>query len=169
MPPLTEPLVNFFGFSRGAKIKECFYSILSTPPQKLNMVQRVPHVDGGQDKKIALLHYLCGPEFGGTAFYQQVNTGFETVTNDRFKEYDQGLHKDHNQLGPSKAEYFNKSDERFKKIYQVSAKFNRAIIYFSCNLHTVIPGNTDLTDVITSSPRIDKKRLTINTFIIPNK
>jgi len=68
-------------FNYGASkvsLQECFYSLVTTPADKLNMVQRIPHVDGGNDKKLALLHYLCGQDFGGTAFYKQLKTGFET-------------------------------------------------------------------------------------------
>jgi len=116
MHGLTDAMIKLFGYREGAKVEECYYSKLSTPPEELHMVQRLPHIDGGNDDKIAVLHYLCGPEFGGTAFYRQNATGFETVPSDRFQNYSDTVYKEHDELGPPEAAYFNKSDQRFEKI-----------------------------------------------------
>jgi len=167
MQGLTDPIVKLFDYSGGAKVEECFYSKLTTAPEALNMVQRLPHIDGGHDDKVAILHYLCGPEFGGTAFYKQNATGFETVSNDRFQAYKDAIYKEHDALGPPDAAYFNESDNRFEKIAEVEAKYNRAIVYFGRNLHAVLPGKTDFKRAKETPLDISKTRLTVNTFISP--
>jgi len=159
MKGLSDVLVNIFGYSAGIDMQECHYSITTIPGTELNMVQRIPHVDGGDDSKVALLHYLCEPKHGGTAFYRQTRTGFETVSNRRFQEFNAAVHKDHNELGPSIAEYYSGSDKRFEMIKKIDAKFNTAIMYFSRNLHSIdIAGGTQLN----SNP--SNGRLTINSF-----
>lgn len=167
MEGLSDPLVKLFDFKSGASIQECFYSRLTTPPSELNMIQRLPHVDGGDDGKVAILHYLCGPEFGGTAFYRQKATGFETVGNEKFEDYKNAIHDAHNTLGEPNASYFYDSDGRFEKIGEVRAKYNRAVIYFSKNLHSVNPGETPLPPKSGTKIDIPTSRLTINTFINP--
>ena len=161
MNAISDVLVNVFGYNRGVDLQECHYSIVTTPSKDLNMLQRIPHIDGGNDYKVALLHYLCGPEHGGTAFYRQVGTSFESVKNSRFETYKKRVETDHKKLGPPKAAYFNDSDERFTQINKVDAKFNRAVLYYGIQLHSVILGDAPLTQDVSSG------RLTVNSFFSP--
>ncbi len=159
---LTDILIDIFGYTKGLKLQECFLSLVTTPGKDLNFVQRLPHVDGGDDKKVALLHYLCGAEKGGTAFYRQRRTGFEAVTNARFPEYKQAVETDHNEFGEPPAAYFDKPDKRFEEIARIDAAYNRAVLYFGTNLHTIIVGDE------TPYPADPVKgRLTLNTFFNP--
>lgn len=84
MLALSEVLVKIFGLSKGVSVQECFLSLTTTLPEQLVPLQRFPHVDGGDDGKIAILHYLCGVKQGGTAFYRHKSTGFETIANAKF-------------------------------------------------------------------------------------
>lgn len=161
MNAISDVLVNVFGYNRGVNLQECHYSIVTTQGKDLNMLQRIPHIDGGNDGKVALLHYLCGPEHGGTAFYRQLGTGFESVKNSRFGEYKKRVETDHERLGPPKASYYNDSDERFTQINKVEAKFNRAVLYYGTQLHSVILGEAPLT------PDVRNGRLTVNSFFSP--
>jgi len=162
MKGLVDVFQNIFGYTLGqAHLQECFYSLVTTPANELNMVQRLPHVDGGDDRKLALLHYLCDENYGGTAFYKQIKTDFETVPNTKFATYSEAVASEHQRLGPPDAAYFDKSDARFEKITKVSAKYNRAVIYFGINLHTVLIGDKALS----SDPT--KGRLTVNSFFTP--
>lgn len=154
-------MANIFQYKSGTELQEAHYSLTTTAPEQLHMVQRLPHIDGGNDMKLALLHYLCGAEHGGTSFYKQRRTGFETVSNLRFEAYKSAVKQDHETYNPPVAEYYNEPDERFDKIHFVEAKFNRAIIYFGLNLHAVNIGQKALTtDPITG-------RLTANSFFNP--
>lgn len=56
----------------------------SADPQSLAPIQRLPHVDGLEPDRLAILVYLSGAETGGTAFYRQRATGYETVDAARF-------------------------------------------------------------------------------------
>lgn len=158
---LSDVLRNIFLYANGMKIEESFFSLTTTPREDLHMVQRLPHVDGGNDMKIALLHYLCGQEHGGTAFYRQCRTGFETVSSARFNDYTLAVHQDHESLGAPEPKYFENSDARFEQIHRIEAKFNRAILYFGLNLHSISLGIKPLTH----DPKTG--RLTVNTFLSP--
>lgn len=159
---LSEVFQSVFNYSSDkVSLQECFYSLVTTPGNQLNMMQRLPHVDGGDDRKLALLHYLCGEDCGGTAFYRQVKTGFETVPNAKFQTYSAAVKAEHERLGPPSQAYFNESDARFEKIDEVQAKPNRAVIYFGINLHAVLIGDKALSE----NPYIG--RLTVNSFFTP--
>ena len=158
---LKDVLKNIFLYEKGVKLEESYFSLTTTAKEDLNMVQRLPHIDGGNDMKIALLHYLCGPKHGGTAFYRQCRTGFETVPSARFNDYTLAVGEDHKKLGAPQAKYFEDSDMRFEQIHKVDAKFNRAVLYFGLNLHSVLPG----VEPLTQNPQTG--RLTVNTFLSP--
>ena len=38
------------------------YSLVTTPPAALQVIQRLPHYDGTDPAQLAILHYLHGPE-----------------------------------------------------------------------------------------------------------
>ena len=72
-------------------VLETYFSIVTTPPEALAPIQRLPHVDGLEPDRIAILVYLSGAEQGGTAFYRQRSTGFETVNAARFPAFEAAL------------------------------------------------------------------------------
>src|SRR5678815_2614538 len=72
-------------------VLECYFSIVTTPPEALAPIQRLPHVDGLEPDRIAILIYLSGAEMGGTAFYRQRATGFETLAPDRYPQFEAAL------------------------------------------------------------------------------
>jgi len=158
---LSYLIANVFQYKLGLELQEAHYSLTTTPAEQLKLAQRLPHVDGGNDMKIALLHYLCGPEHGGTSFYKQKRTSFETVSHERFNSYKIAIENDHEEYGAPEANYYNESDQRFEKFYYVDAKFNTAIMYFGLNLHAITIGEKSLTE----EPEFG--RLTINSFFNP--
>ena len=164
MPALNKALVDLFSLSKGVSVQECFFSLTTTKPEDLVLLQRHPHIDGGDDGKIAILHYLCDETHGGTAFYRHRSTGFETVPNDRFADYKRALGIDVEKHGMPPAAYFYESDEKFEKIFEVSARFNRTVIYKGVNLHSV---NVGPNPNFSHDP--SKGRLTTNLFINPIK
>ena len=69
-----------FGLAAGNVTGELsHFSLVTTPPQKLKPVQRMPHYDTTNPKQLAVLHYLCEPKHGGTSFYRHRHTRFEFV------------------------------------------------------------------------------------------
>lgn len=162
LPPLLPLLANVFGYAKGARPVECFFSMVTTPPEELAPLQRMPHFDGGGDEKLALLHYLCPAEKGGTAFYRHRSTGFESVPDARFPTYKDAIEADVQRLGAPEKRYTNDSTELFERIEACDARYNRAVIYRGTNIHAI-----DIPDDFDFDPSPETGRLTINTFLQP--
>jgi hypothetical protein len=137
-----------------------YFSLVTTPPGKLNLLQRMPHCDSNDPKQLAVLHYLCGPEHGGTSFYRHRRTRFEFVDAARSPAYGGALDADVAAFGPPPARYICGDDPRFERTASFAAAFNRVIIYRSINLHSADIGPGFRFDL---SPRTG--RLTANTFL----
>ena len=160
MDLLQEVLSGVFGVSRGADLVECNYSIVTTPPSALAPIQRLPHFDSTDPGRIAILHYLCQPLDGGTAFYRHRATGFETISASRLEDYSEVLQAEADARGLPQAEYVRADTALFEQTYRVDAAFNRLVIYRGWSLHSgVIPPD------LTFSPDPRKGRLTVNTFL----
>jgi hypothetical protein len=133
--------------------------LVTTLPAQLNPPQRMPHIDNTNPKQIAVLHYLCGPECGGTSFYRHRRTGFETIDQTRSTAYVAAVKEDVAAFGLPPPAYISNDDARYERIVAFPAAFNRVLIYRSMNLHSadIPPGyNFDV------NPRTG--RLTANTF-----
>ena len=63
------------------------YSLVTTPESKLRLLQRLPHFDSVKQFYFAITHFLGRGRFGGTGLYRHRPTGYETVTEDRLKNY----------------------------------------------------------------------------------
>jgi Family of unknown function (DUF6445) len=135
------------------------FSVVTTPPQKLQIVQRMPHFDNTNPKQLALLHYLCGPEQGGTSFYRHRRTRFEYIDEARIPAYRNAVTADLALLGPPPAQYICGDDPLFERTASFDAAFNRVLIYRSINLHSADIGSMFHFD---ANPR--SGRLTANTF-----
>lgn len=163
LPPLLPWLKDVFGYRSAPRVTECYYSITTTKPAALKPLQCLPHFDGGGDDKIALLHYLCPTESGGTAFYRHRTTGFETVTDERYYGfYVPALTRDAETHGMPPQQYFREDTAMFERIATCNAAFNRAVVYFGANLHSI-----DVPENYSFDPSPVTGRLTINTFLLP--
>jgi hypothetical protein len=137
-----------------------FFAITTTPPAQLNVGQRLPHIDTPNPNQIAVLHYLCDPSQGGTAFYRHRATGYESCTAEQFMEIVKLLEQDAAANGPLPPEYLTTSNRVYEQTASVDAKFNRVLIYRSRVLHSgSISGQANLSP----DPRVG--RLTVNTFL----
>lgn len=160
MDVLEKVLRDVFGMASGASLIECSYSLVTMPEASLTPIQRLPHFDGTDPGRVALLHYLCQPEEGGTDFYRHVSTGFETITEDRLPAYDAALRKEAEAKGLPEAAYFSGSSEQFEMIGSVEAAWNRMVIYRGLQLHS---GRIMKAHEI-GTPGF-RPRLTVNTFL----
>ncbi|WP_156170044.1 DUF6445 family protein [Aurantiacibacter luteus] len=159
-PLLFQALQQVFGFRRGVSMDVSTYSIVTTPEADLAPLQRIPHYDHADGEVIAVMHYLLGPESGGTAFYRHCRTGFETIDEARVDAYRAGLAEDEREYGMPPARYHVGSSERFEEIGRVEAQVDRLVLYRGRLLHSgVIPDPAGLT----SDPA--HGRLTINMFM----
>jgi len=135
------------------------FSLVTTTPANLSVVQRMPHIDNTNPKQLAVLHYLCAPEHGGTSFYRHRRTGFEFIDEARGPPYKRALTEDLASLGAPPCGYICGDSPMFERTASFAAAFNRILIYRSLNLHSAdIPRRFRFD----ADPRCG--RLTANTF-----
>ena len=65
--------LNFFGF----------FALATQGPSELQPIQKIPHHDSPDPFRIAMVHYLCRGQAGGTAFFRHQATGFESIDFER--------------------------------------------------------------------------------------
>lgn len=136
---------------------ECNFSMVTLPPDRLRPLQRIPHVDTTDPLQFAILHYLCGPDKGGTAFYRHRATGFETLTPERIDLFEQTRDRELREAGDG---YIVADSTHYQQTAAFDAQFDRVLIYRSRVLHSgQIPADATLSD----DPR--EGRLTANIFL----
>lgn len=157
---LGEAIGKAFGLERSRVSGELsHFSLVTTPPGRLSVPQRMPHFDSTNPRQLAVLHYLCGPEHGGTSFYRHRRTHFEFVDEARRPAYTQAVRQDLDSLGSLPARYICGDDPMYQRSAGFEAAFNRVIVYRSIGLHSadIRPGFH-----CSGDPR--SGRLTANTF-----
>ena len=160
-PALATVLAEVFGRPASVDLLDASFSIVTTPPDELTVPQRLPHVDAVERGRIALVHYLF-PEGGdGTAFFRHRATGFELVDRARAAVYYPRLDAELRHGGaPPPAAYISGSTPLFERIGGVDARYNRAVIYRSAQLHSgaIAAGAT-----LSPDPAVG--RLTVTAFL----
>jgi hypothetical protein len=155
LSPLIE---ETFGAALEPKLHLCAFSLVTTPAERLSLEQRIPHFDGVGDRRIATIHYLCGPDHGGTAFYRHRSTGFESVSADRVEPYFAALRADIAAHGEPPSAYIKDHTPLFERIAGFEAAYNRMLVYRGHALHSGDVGR----DAPCAEPRTG--RLTVNAF-----
>ena len=142
------------------KLAFAAYSLVTRGAADLSPPQRIPHHDHTAPNVLAAMHYLLGPESGGTAFYRHRRTGFETITPERKARYEAALREDEREFGPMPQGYYYGDSDRYELIGEVEARPDRFAIYRGRLLHSgIIPAPEKLS----SDP--GSGRLTINLFL----
>ncbi|WP_165184371.1 DUF6445 family protein [Caulobacter soli] len=152
-------LAETFGAPVGGKAHvTCALSMAALPADQASLLQRLPHIDTTAPTQLAILHYLCGPEHGGTAFYRHRATGFEAVDPERAPTY-LAAFREEIATPPAIAEgYVAASNALYEQTAVVAPVFNRIVVYASNLLHAgMLPDRPASLD-----PRLG--RLTANTF-----
>ncbi|MEJ2818425.1 DUF6445 family protein [Caulobacter sp. CCG-8] len=156
-------LAETFGVAAGGKAHvTCALSIAVLPADQATWAQRLPHIDTTSPTQLAILHYLCSPPHGGTAFYRHRATGFEAIDPARGPAYLAALREEMatGAVGADEG-YIAASNALFEQTAVVAPTFNRIIVYASNLLHAGVlsdrPADAD--------PR--RGRLTANTFFRP--
>lgn len=160
LAPVERLIAETFSFGEPARVISAGYSIVTTRPADLTPIQRLPHFDGLEAERVALLHYLNGPEQGGTAFYRHRSTGFETISAERHPAYDAALHREVAEHGLPGPAYISGDTKLYERIARFEAKPNRALIYRGHLLHCA-----DLPEGLDFTPDPRRARLTVNTFL----
>lgn len=112
-----------------------FFSVVTTASQDLLPIQCIPHYDSTDPNLLAAVIYLCGPRFGGTAFYRHRRTGYEEITAQNVGNYQLALNNDMRMHGAPPKDYINGDSLLFESIFSNESKFNSAIIYPARVLH----------------------------------
>jgi uncharacterized protein DUF6445 len=153
-------IAEVFGLAAGNVTGELsHFSLVTTRPLNLKPVQRMPHYDTTNPKQLAVLHYLCDPQHGGTSFYRHRQTRFEFVDEARAHAYAGAVAAQLPDLNTTAATYICGDDARFERTCSIPAAFNRVLIYQSINLHSADIGAAFGFE---SNPRTG--RLTANSF-----
>lgn len=114
---------------------ECFFSLVTLAPENLALIQRLPHYDGVDADRFAVVHYLCDPKHGGTSFYRHVDTGHEIITAARFESYRASLAAGVAREGEPPLRYVDDGAPLFERIAHFECRFNRLLIYRGAALH----------------------------------
>lgn len=155
---LRHYIENVFGINpRNAKKAVSSFSIVTYPPQKLSLLQRIPHFDAASRKGLATVHYLADDDTAGTAFYRHRELGYEYVDTARYDAYMQCVRKQFD--GKMPPGYICGSTDEYEMIASIPAKYNRLIMYRGSSLHSgIIP------ETYSFDPDPATGRLTITSF-----
>lgn len=158
-PALTAVLSEVFGAPRKIDLLDASFSIVTAPPDTLTVEQRLPHIDAVAPGRIALVQYLSRDDGDGTAFFRHRATGYETIDQARAADYLARLDADLRGTLPPAA-YVNGDTPLFAEIGRVEARYNRAVLYRSAQLHS---------GAISPDARLDANpmtgRLTVTAFL----
>lgn len=154
-------MAQFFGLEiRGIKTAISRFSIVTTAPDDLDLLQRIPHFDSSSRKGLAVVHYLQSIPSMGTALYRHKPTGFEYIDEQRYTSYMNKIE----QRYPTKKDYpigyINGSTDQFEEIASFDAVFNRLVMYRGTSLHSGKIGQDYNFD-----PHPSTGRLTVTSFI----
>ncbi|GAA0763315.1 hypothetical protein FHS52_002526 [Erythromicrobium ramosum] len=157
---MMQVMGRVFGLTRNISCEIAAFSLVTLPPELLSPRQRIPHHDHSDAGRVAIMHYLDGPESGGTAFYRHRRTGFEAITPEREVAYAAALVEDEREFGPPPAGYPLGNSDAFEQIGAVEARPDRMALYRGRQLHSgIIPDPAALSE----DPA--KGRLTVNMFL----
>lgn len=162
VPTLVRLLREVFDIpgTLGEKVIQRVFSLVTTPPEDLAVIQRVPHFDDLKNWYFATVHYLGPGTFGGTGIFRHRPTGFERITQDRYREYAEKAEAHMQEHGIPPPKYVDSSTDHYELIETIEYRPNRLIVYPGNLLHSglVQPGRD-----IGWDPRTG--RLTANLFI----
>ena len=163
LEPLLAGLALIVGdiFGAGAlAIEDAFYSLVTVAGHALKPIQRLPHFDGVEPDRLALLHYLSPAGAGGTAFYRQRSTGFESLSAERLPAYRRALDADLQQHGIPSPGYIGGGTDIYERLAAWPGAFNRALLYRGNLLHCA-----DIAAGLALPANVRNGRFTVNTFL----
>lgn len=136
------------------------YSIVTAPPDSLDLRQRIPHFDAPSRNSLAMIHYLCDGADSGTALYRHRESSFEYVDENRNAEYLQNIDRQFaNPLNHPQGYIYGDTD-KFEMLQSFPAVYNRMLMYRGSSLHSGI-----IRPDYNFDPSPQTGRLTITTFI----
>ncbi len=155
-------LCKIYAVPTNSKIQffDSYYSLVTCKPEQLSIEQQIPHFDGTEQYRFALLHYLNPAPHGGTAFYRHTSTNIERVNEQNVDKFLNSVGQNTRPNDDTNLGYITDSNSDFTKIGEVPYAQNRMVIY---------PGNLLHSGVINNATDIDESpitgRLTANIFL----
>jgi hypothetical protein len=158
---LRNVLCEYFGLEAAAlRFSMCHYSVVTTPPEQLTLLQRIPHIDSTDSRGLASIHYLFKSDLGGTAFYRHRATGFEYVDDSRKAAYYSVLEQELAGPAAPQPQYIDSDTALFERVGMQDGVFNRMLVYRRNSLHSGV-----LTRGLPLSANPASGRLSINCFL----
>ena len=152
---------DYFGLQEHTlRFTMCHFSLVTTPPEKLEHLQRIPHIDSLLGSELAFIHYLFKRNHGGTAFYRHRKTGFEVIDQARRAEYMACVEEEKNGPNKPQIQYIDGDTELYERVGSQEGIFNRMLVYRRNSLHSGSIGREFIPD---PNPRTG--RLSINGFV----
>lgn len=136
------------------------YSIVTTDPRNLTLMQKIPHFDAPNPNSLAMIYYLCDAPDSGTALYRHLASGFEYINDNRYKTYLDTVRKQFSAPEQHPCGYIYKSTPEYEQIASYGACYNRLVAYHGSSLHSGI-----ITPDYHFDPNPKTGRLTITSFI----
>jgi len=135
---LRGPIEAAFGVKASAVLRFFgFFALATTPASAATPVQTLPHLDGPDSKRLAMVHYFCRGDFGGTGFFRHHATGFESVDASRTDAYAAAMRAE---LAQERRVFAGADTPGYDLIDQAEPVFNRLIIYRGHVLHAGLLG-----------------------------
>lgn len=146
--------------SFGHRVIRRLFSLITTPPEDLGILQRVPHFDDLEPLYFATVHHLNPGSYCGTGIFRHRPTGFERISNERYPDYVAAAEAQMKAKGLPEARYIDASTDHYELIEELEYRPNRMLIYPGNLLHSgLVQPERD----IGWDPRTG--RLTANLFI----
>ena len=160
MMALRPMLERGFGIPRHLPLKFFgFFALATQAAEDLEPIQKVPHHDSPDPFRIAMVHYLCHNQKGGTGFFRHLATGFEGVDMKRRPFYAETAAAELEAGKDRLTHHVTTETPNFEMIDHADIVFNRLVVYRSHVLHA------GLLDEATLSDDPATGRLTANSFI----
>jgi hypothetical protein len=112
------------------------FSIITTRPDDLDLLQRIPHFDSPSRKGLAVVHYLQSIPSMGTSLYRHKPTNFEYVDEQRYSSYIANVQERFPTKDTYPTGYINGSTDQFEEVVSFDAVFNRLLMYRGTSLYS---------------------------------
>jgi hypothetical protein len=157
---LRGPIAAAFGLSADAYLKYFgFFALATTSAREAQPIQKIPHHDSPDPERLAMVHYLCRGDHGGTGFFRHKATSFESIDQTRHGSYVDIAQAQLAARGVGAPTYAGADMADYELIGQADGVFNRLIVYRNHVLHSALLGPG------AGSADPGEGRLTANSFL----
>ncbi len=158
-PVLRSTFERGFGMSAQARLNVYgFFALATWGLERFGPLQRIPHYDQPRTDSLAMVHYLCKDQGGGTGFFRHKASGYEAIDAVRREGYMVTVAGEIERDGQLLTGFAGPDTPNYEMIDHVEMRFNRTVLYQSHLLHCALFDGVRLSD----DPRAG--RLTANSF-----